>query len=114
MVSETTHSDEEFVVSNDRRRHALMTIYHESEIGLSELADIVAHLEFGGDYTRMQWESVKNSLYQYHIPKLSDRGVVVPEGNQYRPGPDCERYVDATRHFEEEHPDPMPHVELVT
>lgn len=68
------------VLSDQRRRHALHVLReHEPPITLSELADEVASKEMEGATTEVPAETLERvylSLWHWHVPKLSDVGIV--------------------------------------
>lgn len=66
------------LLSNARRRFVLHYLnQQEGPIELRELADEVARWETGSEsLTRKQRKRVYVSLYQTHIPRLADAGVV--------------------------------------
>lgn len=69
------------LLSTPRRRHVVRHAARDMEdsdtVTLSELADYVAAIEAGGvDFGDQQRKRVYVSLYQTHIPKLEDAGVI--------------------------------------
>lgn len=66
------------LLSNARRRFVLHYLsQHDGPVELRELADEVARWETGSEsLTRKQRKRVYVSLYQTHIPRLADSGVI--------------------------------------
>lgn len=74
--------DEVFeLLSNQRRRFVLHYLRREPEaaVSLSTLSERVAGWENGADPAELAYserKSVRNSLHQFHLPKLADAGIV--------------------------------------
>jgi predicted transcriptional regulator len=64
------------ILSNERRALALSVLQTDGPMTLRELADCLARHEYGSDYNSAERKRVYVSLYQCHLPKLEDRGVI--------------------------------------
>lgn len=67
------------LLQNDRRRAVLRTLDEEGELTLAELAEIIAAEENdvpSSEASESARRSVYISLYQRHVPKLDEHGVV--------------------------------------
>lgn len=66
------------ILSNARRRQLLFLLYGQGEsVELSELAQDIADAEGGGgDVGADRYKRVYISLYQTHVPKLKEHGIV--------------------------------------
>lgn len=67
------------LLQNNRRRAVLRTLDEEGELTLAELAEIIAAEENDvppSEASESARRSVYISLYQRHVPKLADHGVV--------------------------------------
>lgn len=65
------------ILSNARRRRLLFLLYERSEpVELGELAQEIANTEVGGEADRDQYKRMYISLYQTHVPKLAEYGVI--------------------------------------
>lgn len=67
------------VLSSKRRRQVLLLLKNEGPMRLTELAEMVAAMENDtsvDDLTKQQRKRVYVSLYQTHVPKLEDAGLV--------------------------------------
>lgn len=56
-------------LSNERRRKAILTIASEGMVTKKEMARLIAGEESGEEFDR-----VRISLHQVHLPKLAERG----------------------------------------
>lgn len=79
----TARDDDELfeILANQRRRFALHYLrqYPEEPVSLSTLSEHVAGWEHGVDPETLEYgerKSVRNSLHQFHLPKLDDAGIV--------------------------------------
>lgn len=74
------------VLKNERRREVIRYLRdHESQVSLSDLAEHIAALENDTDVasiTSSQRKRVYVGLYQCHLPKMADMGII--EFNQNR------------------------------
>lgn len=73
------------LLMNARRRYVLHYLQERSPIRLGELAELVAAAERGTTVehlTSKQRKSVYTSLYQSHLPKLAERGVIEYDRNR--------------------------------
>lgn len=90
MSSNNRHfnTDEIFeVLSNQRRRRLIYLLYDTSEpMHLGDLARQIATAEEGAPVNEEQYKRLYISLYQTHIPKLEEYGIVEydPESKQVR------------------------------
>lgn len=65
------------VLSNTRRRQVIVLLYDEpAPVHLGDLAEEIAAFETDGPVTNEQYKRVYISLYQTHVPKLSELGLV--------------------------------------
>lgn len=70
------------VVSSSRRRQIIDILHERRSIGMSELVDAVASAEAGPDpVTATERNRVYTALYQTHVPKLAEHGLI-----DYDPG----------------------------
>lgn len=76
--SQQLTNDEIFeVLSNTRRRQVIFLLYNQSgQANLGDLAETIATVEEGAEPTTEQYKRVYISLYQTHVPKLEDYGIV--------------------------------------
>lgn len=68
------------IVKNSRRRHVVIYLTEVSDNAratIGELADYIAEMEFGEDYTGEERKRVYVALYQAHLDKMDDAGVIV-------------------------------------
>lgn len=100
--------DEAFrILSNDRRQRVIghvadrVAIGNDSEIDLGELAEDIAAAELDKPLTEIDSQERKRvyvALYQTHMPKLVDVGVVdnaeaeQPSRTEFVPGPNAELF----------------------
>ena len=82
-TSESEPSDDEVfeLLSNQRRRFVLHYLRRnpEASVSLSTLSERVAGWEHDTDPAELAYserKSVRNSLHQFHLPKLADAGIV--------------------------------------
>lgn len=80
---ETDRDDDELfdILANQRRRFALHYLRQHPEacVSLTELSEHVAGWEHDVDPAELDYrkrKSVRNSLHQFHLPKLDDAGIV--------------------------------------
>jgi hypothetical protein len=76
-----THDDLFELLANRRRRYAMHYLHQRDgeTVSLSELSEHIAAWEHGVDAAELDYlerKSVRNSLHQFHLPKLDDAGVV--------------------------------------
>lgn len=104
-------------LGNDRRRtvvEVLSELDEDSEedagdLSFRELAAAVAEQEYGPNYDTDERKTVYVSLYQCHIPKLDDLGIVRYTGTSsgpIRPGPNFQvarDYLDSIREIDRKH-----------
>ncbi|MFW6152755.1 MAG: DUF7344 domain-containing protein [Halobacteriota archaeon] len=65
------------ILSNARRRRLLFLLYGRDEPAeLGDLAQDIATTEAGGEADRNQYKRMYISLYQTHVPKLEEYGVI--------------------------------------
>lgn len=105
--STLTIEDATEVLKSERRRRAVEFLNQNREAEFSEIADAVAEAEFGPDYDSEERKRVYVALYQSHMPKLKERGVVEYQGtaNPVEQGPAFEttvRYLRALQRVREE------------
>ena len=73
------------VLMNARRRYVLHFLGQQSPIRLGELAELVAAAERGTTVDQLgskERKSVYTSLYQSHLPKLAETGVIKYDRNR--------------------------------
>lgn len=80
---ETARDDDELfdILANQRRRFALHYLRQRPDdtVSLTELSEQVAGWEHDVDPAELDYrkrKSVRNSLHQFHLPKLDDAGIV--------------------------------------
>jgi DNA-binding transcriptional ArsR family regulator len=68
------------MLRNERRREVIHYLHgHEGEVDLRELSEYIAAMENECDpeeVTYKQRKRVQTALYQMHLPKLADQGIV--------------------------------------
>lgn len=64
------------VLANERRRLVIEVLAEEGMMTWEDLPREVANRQAGGSATELERKRVHVSLYQSHIPRLKDRGVV--------------------------------------
>lgn len=76
--SQQLEKDEIFeVLSNGRRRQLLFLLYTDPDVTkLSDLAREIANREANGTADNDQYKRLYISLYQTHVPKLEEYGIV--------------------------------------
>ena len=79
-MSDLTVNETLFLLRDSRRRYVLDALQSETSIELSELADRVAALEHGDDYSDEQRKATYVSLKQTHVPNLDEHDVVEYRG----------------------------------
>lgn len=75
-MSNLTISETLFLLRDRRRRYVIEALKTESPIDIPDLADSVAAMEHGDDYTEDERKAVYVSLKQTHVPALDDYDVV--------------------------------------
>ena len=66
------------ILNNRRRRHVIRIAEKANgTITTDDLAEVLADMENGGRHTSQERKRVYVSLYQTHLPKLDDAGVLV-------------------------------------
>lgn len=81
------------ILSNERRRYCLMTIKTSEEpLSLKAIAREMA----GGEGSRCS-ERIRVSLYQCHVPRMEDAGVVRETGSGIELGEHGEEAIEALR-----------------
>lgn len=80
--SSDTLPDEQIheLLSCTRRALALSVLHTDGPMTIRELADCLSRHEFGPDYDSDQRKRVYVALYQCHLPKLEDYGVIERNG----------------------------------
>lgn len=106
-INNSVNPDEAFsVLSNARRQHVIghvaerLAIGNQSEIDLGDLAEDIAAAELDKPLTEVDSDERKRvyvSLYQSHMPKLVEVGVVdhaseIETGTEFVPGPNAELF----------------------
>lgn len=96
-VGQDTTADESVDVlltqlSNERRRLVISHLHHdigaEEIVTTRELAEFVTHYECGDGYTSDDRKPIYVALYQSHLPKLVDAGILEQvDTHEFRPGP---------------------------
>lgn len=102
-----TIDDATDLLSSRRRRRAVAYLNQNGDADLSEVAEAVASEEFGPGHSTEEYKRVYVALYQSHVPKLADYGIVDYSGTAepVRPGPEFDgavRYLSALQRVEEE------------
>ena len=82
-------------LSNERRRKAILTIASEGMVTKKEMARLIA-----GEGSGEEFDRVRISLHQCHIPKLAERGIVTEIDGGYTFGPNGEEALDALRRLQ--------------
>lgn len=82
-------------LGNERRRIAIATIASEGMASTRELAIEISGAERGDEYDRAYI-----SLYQCHLPKLENYGVIEEVDERYTFGPNGPEALDALRRLE--------------
>jgi hypothetical protein len=82
-------------LSNERRRNVILTIASEGMVTKKEMARLIAGEESGDEFDR-----VRISLHQVHLPKLAERGIVTEIDGGYTFGPNGEEALDALRRLQ--------------
>lgn len=77
------------VLKNERRRLVIEVLAEEGMMTWEDLPREVANRQAGGSATELERKRVHVSLYQSHIPRLKDRGVV----EAHKTGEDAEAFV---------------------
>lgn len=75
------------LLSNQRRRRTIALLDKHGELDMDGLATRIAKEEFGEPLKSDERKRVYVGLYQCHVPKLIDHGVVVETERGYRLGP---------------------------
>ena len=88
--------DEATEVLRSERRRRLLEYLDEAENGeadLSTVAEAVAEFECGTGYSAEERKRVYIALYQSHVPKLEEYGVVEDDRRRLSTGPAFEKTV---------------------
>lgn len=77
-TSQSLSKDEIFEVLSNQRRRQLLILLHRADGSstLGDLAESIAAQEVGEDVSSDQYKRVYISLYQTHVPKLQELGIV--------------------------------------
>lgn len=73
------------ILSNSRRRGVIRALDSMDSISLSEVSEIIACEEYNVTRSELNSERRKNvyvGLYQCHIPKMEDYGVIETDGRK--------------------------------
>lgn len=70
------------LLSAERRALALSILHTDGPLSLRELADAIARHEFGPGFDSAERKRVYVALYQHHLPKLDNYGVIDRDGNR--------------------------------
>lgn len=82
-----TYDEMFFLLSSERRRLVVKEVYDsDDELKRSELSDRVTAGEYGEEYSDQERNRVHISLYQVHLDKLADAGVIDMDDTFVRPG----------------------------
>lgn len=79
-------------LSNERRRKAILTLAGEGEMTKREMAREISEEASGKEFER-----VRVSLHQCHLPKLAERNIVAECEEGYTLGENGEEALDALR-----------------
>lgn len=82
-------------LSNERRRKAILTLATEGSATKEEIAS-----EMTGEESGKEFERARVSLYQCHLPKMAEAGIVEELDGGYTLGPNGEEAVDALRRLD--------------
>jgi len=84
------------ILRNERRRMTIMVLdsIDDDSIPLSDLAELVAERENGEEYDYGERKAMYTSLYQSHLSKLDEAGIVDYDQHLVHVGPNHDVFVD--------------------